>query len=106
MTLFEANKSLKENVISRNSFVTFLIGPDYREIKKIKSSLLLYDEKINAAEDKKMVIMSEDKLNEVNEKISLMREKKNDLNNFVEIQSDKFSVLGWLFKKIYFSEGE
>lgn len=98
--LFEASRILTDKISSRSSFVTFLIGPDYNEIKKMNDELFLYDEKISAAEDKKMVILSESGLIEANERISLMREKKNELNNFIEVQSDKFSVLGWLFKII------
>lgn len=104
MALSKADEIIENKISSRSPFVSFFIGPNYKEIKTIKNNLYLYDEKINIAEDKKRIILDEGRLNEINGKIFSMREKREQLNNFIAAQNNKFGILSWMFKKIYLAE--
>jgi len=93
----------KDKIKERNKFLIFLIGEDYKQIKNLQDNFAVYDEKIKVMEDKKSSITNEDILNEVGGNISNLREKREDLANFVQERGKDFSVWGWLFEKIYLS---
>lgn len=96
----------KDKIKERSKFLIFFIGEDYKQIKNLQDNFAIYDEKIKVMEDKKSSISSEDILNEVSGNISNLREKREDLANFVQNRGKDFSVWGWLFEKIYLSSDE
>jgi parallel beta-helix repeat protein len=96
----------KDKIKDRNNFLIFFVGEDYREIKNLQDGLFVYDEKIKNMEDKKSIIVDENILNDVSDDISTLREKREDLANFIQNRGNDFSIWGWLFEKIYLSNDE
>ena len=101
--LFTEDEITENEIKNRNNFLKFLIGEDYKKIKGLEARMPVYDEKIEAMEEKKEVIVDENILKEVSNDISTLQEKREDLADFIQNRNKDFSVWGWLFEKIYLS---
>lgn len=101
--LLNQDEVKKDAIKARSSLLVFFMGEDYKQIKNLQDELFFYDEKIKMMEDKKSAIVDENILNEVSDNISTLREKREDLANFIQNRGKNFSIWGWLFKKIYLS---
>lgn len=102
--LLSQDEIKKDKIKNRNKFLMFFCGEDYKQIKNLQDGLSAYDEKIKIMEDRKSNIVDENILNEVSDNISALREKREDLANFIQNQGNNFSIWGWLFEKIYLSD--
>jgi len=104
--LLNQDEVRKDNIKKRNRFLIFFYGEDYRQIKNLQNNLSIYDEKIKTMEDRKSIIVDENILNEVSDNTSALRERREDLANFIQNRGNNFSVWGWLFEKIYLSNNK
>ena len=77
------------------------MGEDYQEIKNIQNNLAIYDEKIESIEDKKGNVVDINILNEIDNQISVLKEKRENNFNFIEEKKTTFSILGKIFMKKY-----
>lgn len=101
--LQEEEEMIKSKIESRNKFLLFLLGENYKELKNLQNLTSVYDEKIEIIEDKKGLIVAENILTEVDAQILSLQEKRENIISFIEKRGNKFSFLGWFFEKKYLS---
>lgn len=90
-----------QEVKNRSSFLFFLLGPDYKKLKELSRDITVYDESVMQLKDRNKDIIDNDISAEVDDRVALIQEKRDNLAIFVENQKEVSSVLGWLLKKIY-----
>jgi len=102
-TLFKDEEIKKEKIENKNKFLKFIMGEDYQEIKNIQDNLTIYDEKIELIEDKKGNVADVNILNEIDNQILVLKEKRENNFNFIESKKETFSILGKIFMKKIFN---
>ena len=101
--LYQGDEVLKKQTLTRSFMWSFVVGPNYKNLKDISDHLEVYDEKIDEVNEKSMEILNKERLNDINKQLDMMKEKKKIMNSFIEKERNNFSILGWILKKIYFS---
>lgn len=92
-------KNLEEKIKSRSAWVKFFIGEDYKTVEVLENDLNRYGEKIELMEDRKGNITDENILSEVNDQILILKEKREDLVNFLDLREEAFSLWGWFLRR-------
>ena len=92
-------KNLEEKIKNRSAWTKFFIGEDYKTVIILEENLTGYGEKIELMEDRKNNIADENILSEVNEQILNLKEKREDLVNFLDSREERFSLLGWFLRR-------
>lgn len=100
-SLIVENDKKKNLVNNRSNWKVKIIGPNYKEIKNIVDNFDAYNEKMRSVKDKRVYITDNDFLDKINEKIALFNSNKRETKSFIEIQKEKKSWFGELFKKKY-----
>jgi len=97
--LYKTDLISQEKVKSRSSIFLFFVGPDYKELQKIAMNIAQYDQHIEQASSIKNNITKADLLEQSNDDIAAMMQRRDSMYHFVEKYNDGFSLFGWIFKK-------
>lgn len=89
-----------EAVETRGKFRSFLFGTDYRNIGKIRRNMVRSQNHINRLESARERATSDEVKEQINEKIADLQQIQSDTETFIQEYEDKFSLLGWLMKRI------
>ena len=87
-----------EKVENRNGFVTFLFGTDYKNIGILRSEIVTTENSIDRLTKARNRATSAEVKIDLDVQIEALQAEKAELENFVETNEDKFSILGWLVK--------
>ena len=105
MHMTDLEKIYTENALSkkksegRNAFVMFFVGPNRKEVDKIRGDLVVYAQKIVDTQKRVDEITDEAIKNDAQMKVTDMKSKFEEMKQFVEIQNKEFSLFGWMFNK-------
>jgi hypothetical protein len=89
-----------EAVEKRGKFRSFLFGTDYRNIGKIRRNMVRSRNHISRLESTKERATSDDVKDTIDEKIVDLEQIQTDTESFIQEHEDKFSLFGWLMKRI------
>ena len=89
-----------EEVKNRGQLKKFFFGPDYKNLNSIEERLLNHDEKIGELKELASEISDVADLETLEEQIKVMEEIKTELEKEVTIESEGFSLFGWLSKML------
>lgn len=89
------NLARKEKIEERGKWKIFWLGEDYQEIKNIKDSLLVYEQKIKLLKEEKERVTSPELLNKINEQVKSLNKNRQKISDFVADKGNKFSIFGW-----------
>lgn len=87
-----------EKIEERGNFTKFMIGPNYKEINRVKTSLNENKEEITELENLKDQIGDEEDLQNIEEQINVLKNLDQEFLQIIENEEKVFSLLGWMFK--------
>ncbi|MFA6074172.1 MAG: hypothetical protein WC758_08695 [Candidatus Woesearchaeota archaeon] len=87
-----------EKVQMRNSFIKFLLGPKYNEIKKAEKILEQNREQIALLNQVKSEVKVSGDLKVLTDQITLLEKINLEIETKLDTYQKGFSLLGWLFK--------
>jgi hypothetical protein len=85
----------------RNTFVKFLLGPDYQNLKEVKAEMEQNRLRIQKLSQIRAQISNAGDQTELANQIAVLEEQNTALQNQLNDLVSGFSLLGWLFKLIY-----
>ena len=80
----------------RNSFVRFLIGPDYGQLKEVENRLNQHNQNLEQLKVLKEDIENGEDAVLFNEQIQVMEEGKQELEGELEENRSGLSLFGWI----------
>lgn len=93
----EVTEAIKK-VEERNSFKTFLIGTDYKNVGAVRSGIETTENRISRLEKALEKATDESVKAELTKEITALKETQTKLNSFVSSNEGKFSLFGWFVK--------
>jgi hypothetical protein len=88
-----------DDVKSRNAFITFLIGADFKNLGELRSFITTTDNHINRLNDIKSKASSTPEIQAaLDVEIDSLSQEKERLSGIVAEKEDKISLFGWLVK--------
>lgn len=87
-----------EKIQSRNSFVKFLIGPNYGEINKTEKILEQNREKIEQLNQVKNQLSNEGDHQMLTQQIQILEQASLEIENALKQSQEGVSLLGWMFR--------
>ncbi len=96
---YTENALSKKKAEERSALVTFFIGPNKKEVDKIRSNLVIYAQKIVDSQKRVDQIKETSIKNDAQMKVDDMKNKFQEMKQFVENQNREFSLFGWMFNK-------
>jgi len=91
----EAENAL-EIAQKRNSFMKFLIGPDYIQLKKVADRLEQHNQNLEQLKELKAEIEGEDDITLFEDQIQIMEEVKQEMEVQLKENDSGFSLFGWM----------
>lgn len=85
-------------VENRNSFLTFLIGTDYKNLGALRSELNTTENSIKRIEKAQTRTDDSALASELKAKIDALRAANSKVRDFISANESKFSLFGWFFK--------
>lgn len=99
--IMERNRQSLNKIQKRNRVIKFLIGANYREIKKVRLEIDLYKKEIEKLEKIKEKLESDEDKQIINEQIEFLNQEIQELEEFLKEEEKRFSLFGWLFRRIF-----
>ncbi len=93
----KANRSL-DAVQSRNSFMKFLIGPNYNELEKVREEINQNQLRIQKLQRIVTQIQNAGDKTTLQNEIKVLAQQNTSLQNQLDDTAGGFSLLGWLFR--------
>jgi len=99
--IMERNEASLKKIEKRNRFIKFLIGANYREIKKTRLEIENYKKEIEKLEKIKESLNNEEDKKIIDEQINALNQEIQKMEDFLNNEEKRFSLFGWLFKRIF-----
>ena len=99
--LYREDESVKKVIESRHSFWSFVVGPNYKSVKHVLDHSPIYEEKIKLIEEKTIEIKNKEIIDDIYTELNVVKARKEEIISFAGKQKEKFSIFGWVFKKIH-----
>lgn len=103
-TLNKVNQSL-DKIEQRSKFSLFFFGPDYKRIRETKRNIIKNNEQIRSLRNFRDQLSLPQEKSELFRQIAALQEQNVKISEQLnESTKESFSLLGWLFKRIYKQE--
>jgi nitrous oxidase accessory protein NosD len=97
--LYKKDIIARGEVMQRPSFVMFFIGPKMKQLDAVKNNIVVYDQKIIVMHNEISKIESENVRSEMNALLVDVKNKREEMQSFVDQYNNEFSLFGWLFNR-------
>ena len=92
------NISSLDEVENRPAWKSFLLGPDYKNLGKIRSNLVQTRNQIRKIEKTMEKNMGEEDANTLRARLGELEQERLKIYNYIDERDDGFSLFGWLAK--------
>lgn len=87
-----------ESINQRNKIKTFLIGTNYKNIGALRSEMVHLRNRIEQLNRVMNQLENEGDQTEIQEQIQTMEQERENIEAFIKVNEDKFSLFGWFVK--------
>lgn len=94
----ETTVQAMEKVRTRSRVMSFLIGPDYRNLGALRSEMVQTRNRLAQLNRLAENAQNEEDKTELESQIQTLEQEQTRIENFIEEQEGKFSLFGWLLK--------